>query len=64
MAVSPRMLVSYRRDDALGHAGRLYADLIAQFPADVFRDIDSLEYGLDFVQGIDELVGSARCSSR
>jgi hypothetical protein len=59
MAVSPRIFVSYRRDDASGHAGRLYADLIAQFPADAFRDIDSLEYGLDFVQEIDELVGSA-----
>jgi TIR domain len=59
MAVSPRIFVSYRRDDASGHAGRLYADLRARFPNDVFRDVDTLEPGEDFIRRLEELVGSA-----
>ncbi|HEU0303510.1 MAG TPA: toll/interleukin-1 receptor domain-containing protein [Gaiellaceae bacterium] len=59
MAVSPRIFVSYRRDDASGHAGRLFVDLSEKFPTDVFRDIDTLVGGDDFVQRIEEAVGSA-----
>lgn len=48
-STSPRIFISYRRDDTAGHAGRLYADLAAQFGADnVFMDTETLEPGADF----------------
>jgi TIR domain len=59
MAVSPRIFVSYRREDASGHSGRLYDNLKQKFPGLVFRDVDSLEPGDDFVARIEELLGSA-----
>ncbi|HEU0303515.1 MAG TPA: toll/interleukin-1 receptor domain-containing protein [Gaiellaceae bacterium] len=59
MAVSSRIFVSYRREDATAYAGRLYDILSAEFPAQVFMDIDTLEPGVDFAQRIEESVGSA-----
>ncbi len=56
MAVSSRIFISYRRDDASAYAGRLYDALSAEFPAQVFMDIDTLEPGIDFVQRIEETV--------
>jgi hypothetical protein len=58
MAVSPRIFVSYRREDASGHSGRLYDSLKERFPGLVFRDVDSLEPGDDFVARIEELLDS------
>jgi predicted ATPase len=46
---SPRVFISYRRDDTAGHAGHLYADLVAHFGADsVFMDTETIEPGADF----------------
>src|ERR1700737_4947389 len=46
---SPRIFISYRRDDSAGHAGHLYADLVAHFGADnVFMDTETIEPGADF----------------
>lgn len=59
MAVSPRIFVSYRREDASGYSGRLYDNLKQKFPGLVFRDVDSLEPGDDFAVRIEELLGSA-----
>lgn len=60
MAVSSRIFISYRRDDAPAYAGRLFDQLSSRFGASqVFMDVDTLEPGVDFVQRIEESVGSA-----
>lgn len=52
-----RIFLSYRRDDTAGYAGRLYDRLLAKFGSEsVFRDIDSIEPGVDFVGAIDQAV--------
>jgi formylglycine-generating enzyme required for sulfatase activity len=53
------IFVSYRRDDSGGHAGRLYDRLTTHFGEDqIFMDIDQIEPGEDFVQVIEDAVGS------
>src|SRR5436190_12941924 len=60
VAVSSRIFISYRRDDAPAYAGRLYDRLSARFgDAQVFMDVDAIEPGVDFVQRIEESVGTA-----
>jgi TIR domain len=55
-----RIFVSYRRDESAGYAGRIADSLVERFGEDrVFRDIDSLEPGLDFVEGIERAVDSS-----
>ena len=54
-----RIFISYRRDDSGGWAGRLYDRLSQHFGRDnVFMDIDAIEPGLDFVEVIEQAVGS------
>jgi streptogramin lyase len=54
-----RVFLNYRREDTSGHAGRLYDALTAHFPAEqVFMDIDTIEPGVDFVEVVEEAVGS------
>jgi hypothetical protein len=56
----PRVFLCYRRDDAAGHAGRLYDRLIDRFGDEqIFRDLDSVELGQDFGKVIDQMV--AKC---
>lgn len=56
------IFVNYRRNDAPGHAGRLYDRLVDRFgQANVFKDLDSLEPGADFEEIIDETIG--RCDA-
>src|SRR3954470_3204132 len=58
----PLIFISYRRSDAAGHAGRLYDRLVDRFgQASVFKDLDSIEPGADFVEIIQETV--ARCDA-
>lgn len=46
----PRVFISYRRDDSSGHAGRLIDHLAQRLGSEnVFRDIDSIPLGRDFV---------------
>jgi len=53
------IFISYRRDDAAGHAGRLADRLVEHFGRDrIFRDIDNIEPGEDFVTVIENAVGS------
>jgi hypothetical protein len=53
----PSIFVSYRRTDAPGHAGRLYDRLADRFgETDVFKDLESMEPGDDFVRVIEETV--------
>ena len=50
----PRVFVSYRRDDAAAHAGRLYDALAASFGAgNVFMDVDAIGLGSDYRETID-----------
>lgn len=50
---NPKIFISYRRDDSIGHAGRLFDRLVQAFGrANVFRDVDTLAAGEDFVQAV------------
>lgn len=54
-----RIFMSYRRADTEGYAGRLYDRLSQHFgPESLFMDIDTLKPGQDFVEAIEEAVGS------
>ncbi|HEU4834347.1 MAG TPA: toll/interleukin-1 receptor domain-containing protein [Pyrinomonadaceae bacterium] len=53
------IFISYRREDAEGHAGRLFDDLVAHFGSDsVFMDVAGLEPGRDFRRAIDQQIAS------
>jgi hypothetical protein len=55
-----KILISYRRDDSADVAGRIYDRLIQQFGRDgVFKDIDSIPFGVDFRTYLDAQV--AKC---
>jgi ABC-type amino acid transport substrate-binding protein len=64
MAASPpqipaRIFISYRRDDTAYPAGWLFDRLAAHFrDGQVFKDVDSIELGDDFVEVITRAVGS------
>jgi hypothetical protein len=54
-----KIFVNYRREDASGYAGRLYEWLSDRFGRDrVFRDINAIEPGADFVAAIENEVAS------
>src|SRR5947199_4893411 len=51
------IFISYRREDSVGHAGRIFDRLAEQLGRDqVCRDIDSLPPGEDFVLAIKHIV--------
>ena len=51
--------ISYRRDDAAGYAGRLRESLERRLGSTrVFRDVDALQPGQDFVQAIESRLAS------
>lgn len=53
------IFISYRRSDTAGYAGRLQDRLTARFGAErVFRDIDTLQPGVDFVDAVNTAVAS------
>jgi hypothetical protein len=55
----PRVFINYRRDDAAGHAGRLYDALSARFGSEhVFMDVDAIRPGENFATVLDQSVGS------
>jgi hypothetical protein len=52
-----RIFISYRRADAIGHAGRLHDELQARFGRDrVFMDLSGIQAGEDFVSRIDAAI--------
>jgi hypothetical protein len=54
-----RIFVSYRREDTAYPAGWLFEQLADHFGRDqVFKDIDSIELGQDFVEEITDAVGT------
>ena len=58
----PRIFLSYRRKgESAGYAARLADRLVAHFgEAQVFRDIEDIETGVDFVQAIEQAVASCQ----
>ena len=57
----PSIFISYRREDAGGHAGRLADALIPQFGrANVFIDIDTIAAGADFEPGTREALSTCQ----
>jgi hypothetical protein len=56
-----RIFVNYRRSDAAAHANLLYDWLRERYgEGRVFKDVETIEPGLDFVDAIESAVGSAR----
>jgi hypothetical protein len=54
-----RIFLSYRRDDASGHAGRLYDLLANRYGAEhVFMDVDAIPLGSDFAATIKRAVAA------
>ena len=57
-ATSGRIFISYRRDETAYPAGWLYDRLSGHFGhGQVFKDIDSIQLGDDFVEVITRAVG-------
>jgi len=55
-----KIFISYRRDDSASDTGRIYDRLVQEFGRDnIFKDVDSIPFGVDFAQYIDQEVG--RC---
>lgn len=56
------VFISYRRDDSIAYAGRLYDRLRAHFGdrGQVFLDLDTIEPGEDFVDKIEQTVASCK----
>ena len=53
------VFISYRRDDTAGHAGRLFDTLVRRFgEPSVFMDLTDIAPGADFVETLDQAVGS------
>ncbi|MCA1657737.1 MAG: TIR domain-containing protein, partial [Verrucomicrobiaceae bacterium] len=53
--------ISYRRDDSMPMAGRLYDRLQAEFgKTSVFMDFDSIPYGVDFREHITQTLEQVR----
>jgi hypothetical protein len=56
------IFISYRRDDAGGHAGRLCDRLTARFGDDrVFMDIQDIAPGQNFARSIDQTIAACDC---
>jgi tetratricopeptide (TPR) repeat protein len=54
-----RIFISYRRQETAWPAGRLYDVLVEHFPAEqVFKDVDNIDPGDDFVERITAAVSS------
>ena len=56
-----RIFISYRREDSAFPAGWLYDRLCARFGRDyVFKDVDSIDPGDDFLRVVEDAVGSCQ----
>ncbi len=58
-AAPDRIFISYRRDETAYAAGWLYDRLVDHFGrSHIFKDVDSIQLGDDYVDVINEAVGS------
>lgn len=56
-----RIFINYRRSDALPYADRLHEVLAERYgDTDVFRDVDTIEPGLDFVIAIEQALNKTK----
>lgn len=54
------IFISYRRSDSITEAGRIYDKLVDAFDSEhIFKDVDNIPYGADFVEYLDQAV--AQC---
>ncbi|MCB1802005.1 MAG: toll/interleukin-1 receptor domain-containing protein [Gammaproteobacteria bacterium] len=59
--MEPGVFLSYRRADTSGHAGRISDGLVRHFGrVRVFRDIDAIAAGSDFVQALERAISAAK----
>ncbi|MEO0466747.1 MAG: TIR domain-containing protein [Pseudomonadota bacterium] len=59
--IGPSIFISYRRSDSQAICGRLYDRLKDKFGSDkIFRDVDGVNFGLDFVDMISESIKSTK----
>jgi len=57
---SPAIFISYRREDSVGHAGRLFDRLAEHFGRErIYRDIDTIQAGENFVDAVRQKVNVA-----
>ncbi|HMF95057.1 MAG TPA: toll/interleukin-1 receptor domain-containing protein [Vicinamibacterales bacterium] len=54
-----KIFINYRRDDSRADSGRLYDRLVSRFPGKVFRDVASLEPGVEWHEAITRVLGQA-----
>jgi hypothetical protein len=54
-----RIFINYRRDDSRADSGRLYDRLSARFPGKIFRDVASLEPGVEWHDAIARVIGQS-----
>ena len=55
-----RIVLSYRREETGGQAGRLYDRLVREFDDDqVFMDVDTIRPGEDFVEVIEQAIATS-----
>ena len=59
MASGRKIFINYRRDDSRADAGRLYDRLQARYRDHVFRDVGSLEPGVEWHVAIERVLGSS-----
>ena len=57
--MSRKLFINYRRDDSRADAGRLYDRLHARYPGRVFRDVGSLEPGVEWHEAIEKVLGAS-----
>jgi hypothetical protein len=58
--MATKVFISYRREDAAGHAGRVHDRLAKEFGANLlFMDVDGIPLGVNFVKALHEEV--AKC---
>jgi hypothetical protein len=55
---SRQIFITYRRSDTRADAGRLFDRLDARYPGCVFRDVGSLEPGVEWQEAVDEVLGA------
>jgi TIR domain-containing protein len=59
MASGRKIFINYRRDDTRADAGRLYDRLQARYQDRVFRDVGSLEPGVEWHVAIERVLGAS-----
>ena len=54
-----RVFINYRRDDSRADAGRIYDRLSMRYPDRVFRDVGSLEPGVEWREAIEKVLSAS-----